>query len=75
MSIKDSELLRAVAEFSFISIEIVVLTAGLVALGYWGHQKYAWPQGVITFLGFFGFALALFRIWRRLESQDRKKGP
>ncbi len=74
MSIKDSDLLRAVAQFSFISIEIVACTAVPVALGYWLNHKFGLPQVMITLIGFLGFGFGIFRIWKRLESQERQDG-
>ena len=72
MSSRRSELVRALAHFSLISLEIVALTALPVWLGHWLQERHGAPNWTTVLFGFAGFSAAIFRMWQRLENERKK---
>lgn len=75
MSSRLTELTRALAHFSLISVEVVALTAIPAWIGHWLQENKGAPSWTMVLLGFLGFGGAIFRMWQRLESERKKDEP
>jgi hypothetical protein len=71
VSAQPSEIARALAQFSLISFEIVALTALPAWLGHWLEVRKGAPNWVMPILGLFGFSLAIYRLWQRMQHQQK----